>query len=433
MRVSAYEISKPKSNAGRVTSGVSATADRYVLLSLNSVPSLVRWSFIIFAFMLPFEAADLTFITGGASIARVVGLSFFLVYVWYYNPLFSKRPLPRSSLALWCFAAYVAFVVVYGLLSGGAIARIATLIQLIVMFWIAADLLQDRQIACSVLLAYSIAATILAVAVLFQLPGFTSQVVPGRVTALRENLNALGTHMAIAAVAALGLHLKKAYRRSTTLLLVGAIPALLAGVVSTGSRGALAAVLLGCGIYLLPYRHSKNVMTAALVAVLVIAAGVYMVGRSPDFRQRWEQSYYEGSLSSREEIFPITLEMISERPLLGWGPVELGYELGFRTGGWEANDTHNLILHLLAEVGVLGTIPFVCGMLCCFVAAFKGRDGPLGLLPLGTMIVIMVASLSGNQVVWKPLWLVMALTIAGSVRLLDRRSRVIPIRFSDKV
>jgi O-antigen ligase len=382
--------------------------------------------------MLPFEAADLTFITGGASIARVIGLSFFLVYIWYYNPLFGDRPLPRSSLALWCFAAYVACVLVYGLLSGGAIGRIATLIQLIVMFWITADLLQERQIACAVLLAYSIAASILAVAVLFQLPGFTSEVVPGRVTALRENLNALGTHMAIAAVATIGLHLKKAYR-GTTLLLAGAIPALLAGVVSTGSRGALAALLLGCGIYLVPYRHSKNVMTAVAVAVLIIASGVYMVGRSPEFRQRWEQSYYEGSLSSREEIFPATLEMISERPLLGWGPVALGYELGFRTGGWEANDTHNLILHLLAEVGVVGTIPFLLGMLCCFVAAVRGRKGPLGLLPLGSMIVIVVASLSGNQIVWKPLWLVMALTIAASARLLDRRSRVIPIRVSGKV
>ena len=47
-----------------------------------------------------------------------------------------------------------------------------------------------------------------------------------------------------------------------------------------------------------------------------------------------------------------------------------------------ARDAHNLLLHLLLEGGIVGTLPFLVGLWLCGQSAWKARSKPLGLLPL---------------------------------------------------
>src|SRR5207237_4400404 len=120
----------------------------------------------------------------------------------------------------------------------------------------------------------------------------------------------------------------------------------------TGSRGGVLAFVIGSAIYLLPYRRSKRVLMAIVFVTLAISAVVYLVAKNSDFLERWEQTYYEGSLEGREDIFSVAGEMILERPLLGWQPVNWGYKLGQRVGGewtWRGRDAHNLYLAVLLE------------------------------------------------------------------------------------
>ena len=51
--------------------------------------------------------------------------------------------------------------------------------------------------------------------------------------------------------------------------------------------------------------------------------------------------------------------MISERPILGWGPIENQFEIGARIGEEKKDrrDAHNIVLDLMTSTGFLGAIP----------------------------------------------------------------------------
>jgi O-antigen ligase len=197
-------------------------------------------------------------------------------------------------------------------------------------------------------------------------------------------------------------------------------------MMATGSRGGIAAFVLGVGVYLLPYWKSNRIFAAIGLAGLGIVAVVLLIATTPLLLERWSESYYEGRLSEREVIFAVSTDMIGEHPIFGWGPVEGNYVLASRIGSEEGRDAHNLIFHLLIEGGILGSIPFLIGLCLCTRYAWRARSKNLGLIPLALLIIMLSANLSGNNVVWKPQWLIFALITAigcgSSVRELNRRS-----------
>ena len=102
--------------------------------------------------------------------------------------------------------------------------------------------------------------------------------------------------------------------------------------------------------------------------------------------------------------------MVLERPLLGWG---VGYprELGARMGR-EAYVAHNLVLHVLVEVGILGGMPFLVAVALCARGAVRKLAGPLGRMPLAVMVTMIVANMALPLVLTKSFWLVLALGAA---------------------
>jgi O-antigen ligase len=234
---------------------------------------------------------------------------------------------------------------------------------------------------------------------------------------MAEDLNGLATLMAIALLMVIGLIGRTVYKGFMTKFLIPSALPIVVAMIGTGSRGGIAAFIGGASVYLLPYWKGKRTLTTVIWVILGLGGVVYMIASNPDFMARWEESYYEGKLSERENIFSTAIEMIAERPMLGWGPIEFGYQLGFREGSWEGYDAHNLFLHLLLEVGLVGTIPFLVGLYICLKSAWMARSGALGLLPLALLVTIVTANLSANYVVWKPQWLILALAVASAASL----------------
>jgi O-antigen ligase len=135
----------------------------------------------------------------------------------------------------------------------------------------------------------------------------------------------------------------------------------------------------------------------------------------------------EGDSAGRDLIVKKTLSMISERPILGWGPNAYQFELRWRETGindlQSPQDPHNLELNALIEVGVLGTIPFVLGIVSCCVSAWKNRREGLGILPFALIIALLVLLQFDTFVTAKPLWFALALgaaTTGYAARPLDR-------------
>jgi O-antigen ligase len=298
------------------------------------------------------------------------------------------------------------------------------LIQLVIMLWIASDLLKDDRIARSVLLAYVIVLAIIAIGVVLQIPGFYADEGEGRFSGVDQNPNDLATNLAIAIVIVVGLLLYTSARKR---FLLGLSIPLLGAIVMTGSRGGFLGFVIGCMVYLLPYARSKRGLTSILCVVVVIASTLFLVAKDPDSLERWEKTYYESDLTGRDEIFSLAVGMISEQPAFGWQPVNWVYQLGNRVGGkWAiiGRDAHNLFLALLLEVGVIGTVPYLIALWLCARSAWRGRAGNQGLLPLALLVTILVCGMSGTTLHSKVQWFICALTLASAPTYSKSRKRL---------
>ena len=403
----------------------------YALIRPHTVPRIVFVLFLLFVATLPFEAADVGFASGSLSVAKISGLIFLACYFFYYNPLSGKRGLPSIPAPMWWFLAYVAVYTVNGFFLSAELLRpflnlLGTLVQLLLIFWIASSLLQNELMTKATLFTFSLGSVVLATGILLGLPGFSTVIetqAGARITSLGFNANVLGTIMALAAIGVIGLILDFGVRRRASKIFLPALLApLLAIIVRTGSRAAIGALVIGFAAFLLPGRRSSK-MPALVIVLLGIGLVGTMVVRSPTSWTRLEEAY-EGKLSDRQQITAAAVDMVAEKPIFGWKPVEFWQELGRRVGHFfGTRDAHNLFLHLLLEVGIVGAVPFLAGLWLCVQAAWKGRGGPLGIVPLALLAAVLTANLTHTYLTRKPFWLVMGLSVAAGSAAVGPRLR----------
>jgi O-antigen ligase len=161
-------------------------------------------------------------------------------------------------------------------------------------------------------------------------------------------------------------------------------------------------------------------MLLVFLGGFIAAVLAYMALQHPTVLTRFQDSF-SGNLAGREIIVPASLDMIFDRPLLGWQPVAYWQELGQRVGRiWGARDAHNLLFHLLLEVGLVGTVPFLIGLWLCVVGAWRGRGGKLGNLPFALLVMTLSANLSHTYIARKPQWLILGLAVAAAASVTRR-------------
>jgi len=284
-----------------------------------------------------------------------------------------------------------------------------------VFFWMGSSLLQDAKLARTILLAFSIGSTTLALGALLELPGFSAaayDTIEGRETVLGMNPNYLGYLTATGALILLGLSLDSSVRFTTKAVFALFTLLQLAVMINSGSRAAVGGFLLGGLFYLLPHWGGKLRVNQLTFAILGLAAVVYMVAASPGLRERLEKSYYEGDTAGRDTIVVAAFEMFLERPIFGWGPVELWYQLGSRLG-LKRRDVHNTPLHLLVEVGIVGAIPFFLGLWSCGWSAWRARSGRFGFVPVALFVAILAVNMADTFLTTKAFWLVVSFALTA--------------------
>jgi O-antigen ligase len=394
----------------------------YILVRSRTSPKIVRRTFLLFVFTIPFDFIDLDALRGVASLTRLVGLLFFSTCL-----LFPKSCFRRPPQALWWFAGYVAIYVWNGLFLPKEygdlfIDGFQTLIQLLVFCWIGSTLLQEDKLTRHALLAFSIATLLAATAMLLGLPGFV-EMREGRLSTMGANPNGLAALMALTAQALIGLgiyHTLGNIWMRVTCMAMSLVP--ITAMVYTGSRGGMLAFLTGIVAYALPYSGSKRKMTAILGVAIAVVGVIYTVISDQTTLSRVESSYYKDETAGRDKLFAAAKEMIAEKPLLGWQPIVFNYELGARTGR-RVVDAHNLFFHLLMEGGLVGATPFLIGLGLCMRAAWTARACSLGILPLVWLITMIVLSMSGTWLTAKLLWFVLALNLASEAFIVKQYKR----------
>jgi O-antigen ligase len=318
--------------------------------------------------------------------------------------------------------AYAAVLAVNGLLLpgehfGAFVERLVSVVQSVVFVWVASDLLKNEKLAKEALRAYGIAAVIVAVGLVFSLPGFgvTGEVGDTRVSAIGASGNWLSPIMAVALLIMLGLWLNLARKNLVVIISMGlSILALAAAIVYIGSRLGFVMAMIGVSVYLLPYWQRRWRISSAIAATIAIAGLAYLASYSPVLSARWEQLVEEGDTGGRDIIFENAFGMLYERPLTGWGPIQFEYELGHRTGATHGvRSAFNICLHVLLEVGLAGAVPFLIGLWLCGRGVWKARNGELGLLPFALFVAELAASMATNSIYHKTLWFVLAFSASA--------------------
>jgi O-antigen ligase len=183
-------------------------------------------------------------------------------------------------------------------------------------------------------------------------------------------------------------------------------------IVETGSRGPIVALAASLSLFFLRGKTSAAKLKFAVIGlagIILLAVASYQIDA---VRKRWEKTFYDQTLSGREKIYPESIKMILESPLIGWGPINHNWELGARLG-LPYRDEHNLVLSLLAEGGILGAFPFFGALWLCWRHAWKGRHGSQGIVPIAMLAFVLLVSLNQPISNRKFFWLVLSYALAG--------------------
>lgn len=161
--------------------------------------------------------------------------------------------------------------------------------------------------------------------------------------------------------------------RSGLWLAVAAIS--LTGVVLSGSRAGWASLMLGIISMVVLYTSGRRRLWFGLVATILLLASVFMLPGGDVLLNKSARLINEGG-GGRQIIFPIVADMVSLRPLLGWGlnsfeslysvfqPVSLAYET--------FDKAHNTYLEAAFDLGIPFAALLVLAVLLVVARCFRG-------------------------------------------------------------
>ena len=393
----------------------------------RSLNPIVRWTFYLLVFSIPFEFPDRSF---PIEIPTITASLFLFATLLEPRACYAKKPA-----ALLCFVTYLYMYWVSAAINGRdhlatslitpdywsqVLKQFLQIIQGVLVLWTGHNLLRSRPLARSTMAVFALACIGRALLPILGIARTARTEWGGgeRVTALGQNANNSAMILGAGFITLFAL----LYGGDRPLLrhrwlawpgfgLIGL------SVIDSGSRGGIVALGLGLGVFALgsartPWARIRN---AAITAFAIV--GLVAFTYSNDLmRSRFADALEHGAMAGRERIYPALIEMFEQRPLFGWGPVNNKYELGIRLDERirRRRDAHNLVLEVLTANGLFGAVPFLLGIGLCGYAAWQARRRAHGSLALALFAGVMLANMSGNWIASKLLWLVLAYALASA-------------------
>jgi len=390
-------------------------------MSRRSAPSTLRTDLVLQGSLyllvasIPFEYPERTI---PLEIPTLTGAVFLLVTLLHPRRCYGRLPVP----ALW-FGAYLAafllsIVVGQAERAPEAVAEFVVVLQGVLVFLAAANVMQDEKVARRTLVTLVAACSVRAALPLLGLGRTTSPVWTGgeRISALGQNANSAAMIMAAGLVALIGLTLVRRQKSTASLILPISLSILLSlAILETGSRGGFAALLGGVLVLALAANTWRQRLRNGAIAVLAISLLAAAALRLPMMKNRLIDTAKTGNLAGREQLYPALWGMFLEKPVMGWGPVNNRYELAVRIGERERpkRAAHNIVLELLTAGGLVMALPFLVGGWLSALNAWRARAGEHGVLPLALFCSIFLSNMSGDWVASKLLWLVLAYALVS--------------------
>jgi O-antigen ligase len=340
---------------------------------MSNNDDILKFFFILFCISIPIESISTLYLQLPLSLARFISILFIGLYLsLFFTP--SKFRFQYKFLVPLFYVISCLFEI--GLYDNtSSINSLFGIINNLILFLILYDYLSKVPVntcragllamgICTVLVGFSI--------ILTQGVGILSL---GRFSLIGLDENNLGSIIGLGCLIVIIFCVtsKANIIIKTSLLLM--VLASLVVLVSTGSRGAMLAFLISIIMYFLPI-HNFRLIKLSHIMILLFLCGVsgYLILNSGSTLERWESTFTRSELafSNRDIIFAHTIDMIFERPLLGWG-YDLSFtELANRFGDYEQLSTHNTFLTLLLTKGFLVGGGFIVFLLypCLFITKY---------------------------------------------------------------
>jgi O-antigen ligase len=173
-----------------------------------------------------------------------------------------------------------------------------------------------------------------------------------RVSALGGGPNTFGRNMGLMAFGAVFLGARYGILARLGVVVLVAMAALL--VVRTGSRGGLLAFSMAAAVYTIT-ANTSPLKKALMIATMLVATALAIVYTDAGhqaatvFQDRIVgQTMENRHLAGRDDLWFQSLEMVREKPLLGWGLD------GFRANSWSY--PHNIFMEVTVEGGIFGLV-----------------------------------------------------------------------------
>jgi O-antigen ligase len=243
----------------------------------------------------------------------------------------------------------------------------------------------------------------------------------GRSSVFGQNPNELGATYAIAVIALFGLWTTQArdwIRRLLPVLMTALIGIALA---KTGSRGVI--LTLGIGLLVLLFTSPAGLKIKRLAALLVfVAALAAILWQMPTLVKRFQEFNTQniGENNPRARMAPVLWEMFRRSPVYGLGPDGYQWELTRRALPYLVRegkliDSHNAVLLLLVETGLIGFLLFSTGVGMALAGAWRAWRRAGDALPLALLIPTVIAAATvANPAQHLIFWLAVAYGLAGN-------------------
>ena len=389
----------------------------------SAVPStrvspVVRAALYVYLVSIPFEISQGRTIP--VDVPTLTGSLFLLSTLLDFGTCYRRIPAAAIwfLIHLWILAALaIGFSTIDEYL---VVQELALLLQVVLLLTAMYNLLANERMVRGVLTAVVLSTTARAAVQVFGIATTRYQEWGGgeRVTAFGQNANLSAAVLSAGLVILIGFRGRRApWFPRFGLLFVPFGVVLAWAIIQGGSRGGLLCALVGLATFALTPGLSLRRRLTMLFLAVVVGGGVVAAALQTTVWKNRIKNAEEGNLAGREYIYPGAVEMISERPVLGWGPeashIELARRLMLDKRKFSDRDPHNLYLELMISSGAIGTIPFLIGIALCLRAAWRARRGPLHLVPLALLTTVLTLTMSGTWMVARILWLGFALALAG--------------------
>jgi O-antigen ligase len=410
---------------GAPPAGAASLASAVSRLQGDGPNALVRWVFYLSVFAIPFARVYVPGTGERLGVSRVVQL--LLLCGVISQPRICLRMVP---VALLWFVAYCAVRIFSGLWLAPEMAATwwpSTFewLQLSLPWaWIMFNLLAFPKIRRGGLWALVWGCSLCAALHLLGVGVTTvdSNILEVRTTVFGENANVVGATYAVALISLIGLGMFKDVRLSRQLLLLPLITLVGLGLAKTGSRSAGLMVVMGIIVLLFQAESFASKARRYWTLVLIGAILVAVVWQVPTVIERFRDldPHNIGQQNPRARMAPVLWEMFLRSPIYGSGPDQYSFELTRRAMPYLIREqrligSHNLVLLLLVETGIIGLLIFSTGLWKALAAAWRARRNSCGFLPLALLLPLVISSMVVcNPSHYGVFWFAIVYALAGA-------------------